>query len=48
MNNVAPEVVQRNWAGEGDILEIVKRLMCAADKMVGKGMFLKLTKVFKS
>jgi uncharacterized membrane protein YkvA (DUF1232 family) len=42
LNNTDPEVIQRNWAGEGDILEIVKNIIGMADEMVGSGLVKKL------
>lgn len=42
LNDVEPEVVQRNWAGEGDALELVRVLLDKADKLVGSGLWEKV------
>tara|TARA_R110002096_G_scaffold316010_12_gene510400 strand:+ start:30381 stop:32441 length:2061 start_codon:yes stop_codon:yes gene_type:complete len=47
MNDVEPEVVQRNWAGEGDALELVRVLLDKADKMVGSGLWEKVKSSLK-
>ncbi|MDP8237559.1 MAG: YkvA family protein [Candidatus Hatepunaea meridiana] len=48
LNNVEPEVIQRNWAGEDDILELIKKLMNDADKMVGEGLYRRLVNLLKT
>ncbi len=44
LNKVDPEVVKRHWAGEEDILQLVQKIILAADKMVGSGIVKKLKK----
>lgn len=44
INNVDPEIVQRHWAGKGDILEIVKKTLQTADTMIGSGLWGKIKK----
>ncbi|MFZ0390036.1 MAG: DUF1232 domain-containing protein [Calditrichia bacterium] len=44
INNVDAQIVRRNWAGEQDILSVVKTILVNADQMVGKGAFRKLKK----
>jgi len=45
INDTNPEVVKKHWAGEGDILEVIKYIMQTADEMVGKGLWKKLMAV---
>jgi len=42
VNNTDPEVVRNHWAGEGDVLELIKRILSKADEMVGSGLWTKL------
>lgn len=42
INNTDPEVVRRNWAGDGDVLEVIQSILRVADKMVGSGLWKKL------
>ncbi len=42
INKTNPEIVYKHWAGEGDILEIIQKVMNNASKMVGKGILSKL------
>jgi len=47
VNNTDPEVVRRHWAGEGDVLELIKRILAKADEMVGSGLWIKLKNMIK-
>ena len=42
LNNTDPEVIKRNWAGDDDILDLIRRVLGAADEMVGSGLWRKL------
>ena len=42
INKTSSEIVYKHWAGEGDILEIIQKVMGNASKMVGKGILSKL------
>ena len=42
VNNTDPEVVRKHWAGEGDVLELIKHILAKADEMVGSGLWMKL------
>jgi uncharacterized membrane protein YkvA (DUF1232 family) len=42
INNTNPEVVRNHWAGDQDILEVVKKILAIADKMVGAGIMKKI------
>jgi len=37
-----PEIVQKHWAGERDVLELVRSILEVADRMVGSGLWKKL------
>ena len=47
INNADPGVVRKHWAGEGDVLELVQRILAKADQMVGSGLWQKLKKMIK-
>ena len=48
LNNVDPEIIRKNWAGEGDILEHVRRIVDVADDMTGKGLVRKIINLVRS
>ncbi len=48
INDLDPDILRRNWAGEDDILETVQRILESADEMVGKGLFGKIVKLVRS
>ncbi|MCW7754119.1 DUF1232 domain-containing protein [Desulfobotulus sp. H1] len=35
-------VVRRHWAGDGDILEVMQRVLAVADEMIGAGLIRKI------
>ena len=47
INEVDPIIVRRNWAGEKDILDLIKTITANANNMVGSGLWKKLTQTFK-
>ena len=46
INEVDAKIVQRNWAGERDILNLVKTIIANANNMVGSGVWKKLKRTF--
>jgi uncharacterized membrane protein YkvA (DUF1232 family) len=42
LNKIEPEVVRRHWAGEEDVLMVIKKIIAAADTMIGSGVWKKL------
>lgn len=48
ITNTNPEVVKKHWAGERDVLEVIKEILKVADEMVGSGLWKKLKKMFGS
>jgi uncharacterized membrane protein YkvA (DUF1232 family) len=47
VNNTDPEVIKRHWAGEGDVLALIQRILERADEMVGSGLWAKLKNMIK-
>ena len=47
INSVDPKIVKKHWAGEQDILSLVKTIITNADSMLGAGMWQKLKRRFK-
>ena len=47
VNKTDPEVIKRHWAGEGDVLELIQRILERADEMVGSGLWHKLRDLVK-
>ena len=48
MNKTDPEIVKKHWAGEEDILVVVKKILKVADEMVGQGLWKKLKRLIDS
>jgi uncharacterized membrane protein YkvA (DUF1232 family) len=46
INKTDPEIVRRHWAGEGDVLDVVKHILEVADDMIGKGLWNRLKGLF--
>ena len=47
VNKTDPEIIQRHWAGEGDVLELIQRILEKADEMIGSGLWAKLKNMIK-
>jgi uncharacterized membrane protein YkvA (DUF1232 family) len=47
VNNTDPEIIKRHWAGEGDVLELIQRILGKADEMIGSGLWAKLKNMIK-
>jgi len=45
VDQTRPEVLERHWAGDRDVLEVVQKVLGAADRMVGSGLWKKLKKL---
>ena len=41
-NRTDPVVVRRHWAGEGDVLDVVRKILAAVDKAIGSGLWKKI------
>ena len=44
INNVDPKIVSRNWAGDKDILVLIKTIVANANNFLGSGMLRKIKK----
>jgi len=41
------KIIKRHWAGEGDVLELIQRILGKADVMIGSGLWAKLKNMIK-
>ena len=48
INDTAPELVERYWLGEKNVLQIIQDVLKVADEMVGSGLWKKIKKLFKN
>ena len=46
INEVDPKIVQRNWAGDRDILSLVKTIIANVNNMIGSGLWKKIIRTF--
>ncbi len=46
INDVDPELLRKHWAGDEDVLKVIKQIIAVADQMVGKGLWGKLKHKF--
>ncbi len=46
INDVDPQIVRKHWAGEQDVLVLIKTILANADKMIGSKMWKKIRKRF--
>jgi len=46
INEVDPKIVQRNWAGDRDVLSLVKTIIANVNNMIGSGLWKKLKRTF--
>jgi uncharacterized membrane protein YkvA (DUF1232 family) len=42
INKSGPEIVQRHWAGDEDVLKVIRKILEIADQMIGSGLWKKL------
>ncbi len=47
INNVDPALVKKHWAGDENILEIIKGILARADQMIGKGVWEKVKRTIR-
>ena len=43
VNDIDPQIVTRNWAGERELLNLLKTILANSDKFLGKGLWKKIT-----
>jgi len=46
INEVDPQIIRKHWAGEQDVLILIKTILTNADKMIGSKMWQKIKKRF--
>ncbi len=46
INEVDPQIVRKHWAGEQDVLVLIKTILTNADKMIGSKMWQRIKKRF--
>jgi uncharacterized membrane protein YkvA (DUF1232 family) len=46
INEIDPQIVRNHWAGDSDILDLIKTILANADKMIGSKMWKKIRKRF--
>ena len=46
VDSAGPDIVKKHWAGEQDVLKVIKHILEVADEMVGSGLWKKLKKMF--
>ena len=46
INEIDPQIVRKHWAGEKDILDLVKTILANADKMIGSRLWRKIKTKF--
>jgi len=42
LNSTDPAIVQRHWAGDDDVLDLIQQVLEVADEMVGSGLWAKI------
>jgi uncharacterized membrane protein YkvA (DUF1232 family) len=47
INDIDPKIVTRNWAGDRDVLNIMKTIIANSDKIIGRSLWNKLVKKVK-
>ncbi len=46
INEVDPQIIRKHWAGEQDVLVLIKTILTNADKMIGSKMWQRIKKRF--
>ena len=46
INKINPEILNKYWAGEEDVLNTVQKIVSIADEMIGSGLWKKIKKMF--
>ncbi len=46
INEIDPQIISRHWAGDGDILKLLKTILLNSDKMLGSGLWKKIRQKF--
>jgi uncharacterized membrane protein YkvA (DUF1232 family) len=46
VNEVDPQIIRKHWAGEQDILDLIKTILANADSMIGSKLWNKIRRRF--
>lgn len=46
INNTNPEIVEKHWAGDKHVLDLIQQILKVADELVGSGLWSKIRKNF--
>jgi len=46
VNDIDPQIIRKHWAGEQDILDLIKTILANADSMIGSKLWNKIRKRF--
>ena len=46
INKTDPAVVREHWAGDGDVLEVIRKILKIADQMIGSGLWQRVKGMF--
>lgn len=44
--NIDPKIIKRNWAGDEDILNLIKTVLANSEKLIGNKLWRKIKKMF--
>ncbi|TMV45817.1 DUF1232 domain-containing protein [Paenibacillus mesophilus] len=47
INNTDKALVEKHWAGDGDVLAVIQQIIKGADEMLGSGLWAKIKKKFQ-
>jgi uncharacterized membrane protein YkvA (DUF1232 family) len=39
INDIDPSIIRKHWAGDGDVLGVVKKVIASSDQLLGSGLF---------
>ncbi len=45
VNGASPAIVRRHWAGHGDVLQVIQRVLSMAEGLIGRGMWQRVARV---
>ena len=45
INNTSPDVVERHWPGDDNVLDVIKKIINVSDRLVGKKVMQKIRKI---
>ena len=45
INNTSPDVVEKHWPGDDDVLDVIKKIITVSDRLVGQKVMQKIRKI---